>query len=43
MAMPLRLNVYLVYMRLYIIQQFIIFTENVKKAGLFLSEIFFYK
>ena len=37
MAMPLP-HVYLVYMRLYIVQQFIISTENVEKASLFLSE-----
>ena len=37
MAMPL-LHVYLVYMHLYIVQQFIIFTEIVEKASLFLSE-----
>ena len=42
MAMPL-FYVYLVYMRLYIVQQFIIFTENVEKASLFLSEISLYK
>ena len=42
MAMPLS-HVYLVYMRLYIVQQFIIFTENVEKASLFLSDISLYK
>ena len=42
MAMPL-FHVYLVYMRLYIIQQFIIFIENVEKASLLLSETSLYK
>ena len=42
MAMPL-LHVYLVYVRLYIVQQFIIFTESVEKASPFLSEISLYK
>ena len=42
MPMPL-LHVYLIYMRLYIVQQFIIFTENVEKASIFLSETFLYK
>ena len=37
MAMPL-FHVYLVYMRLFIVEQFIIFTENVEKASLLLSE-----
>ena len=41
MAVPL-LHVYLVYMRLYIVQQFIIFIENVEKASLFLSETSLY-
>ena len=42
MAMPL-LHVYLVYVHLYIVQQFIIFTESIEKASLFLSEISLYK
>ena len=42
MAIPL-LRVYLVYMCLYIVQQFIIFTENVEKASLFLTETSLYK
>ena len=37
MAMPL-FHVYLVYMRLYIVKQFLIFTENVEEASLLLSE-----
>ena len=37
MAVPL-LHVYLVYMHRYIVQQFIIFTEHVETASLFLSE-----
>ena len=41
-AMPL-FHVNLVYMRLYIVQQFTIFTENVQKASLFLSETSLYK
>ena len=40
--MPL-FHLHLVHMRLYIEQQFIIFTENVEKAGLFLSETSFHK
>ena len=41
-TMPL-LDVYLVYMRLNILQHFIIFTENVEKATLFLAETSLYK
>ena len=42
MSMPL-FHVYLIYMHLYIVQQFIIFTENIEKASLFLSETFLHK
>ena len=42
MAMPL-FHVYLIYMRLYVVQQFIIFTGNVEKASLFLSETSLHK
>ena len=34
---------YLSYMRLYSVQQFIVFTENVEKASLFLSEFCLHK
>ena len=37
------LKMYLGYMRLYIVQQFIIFTENVERVNLFLSETFLHK
>ena len=42
MAMPL-FHVYLVCMRLYIVQQFITFTKNIEKASLFLSEASLHK
>ena len=35
-------KMYLSYMRLYLVQQFIIFTENVENASLFLSETCFH-
>ena len=37
------LRVYVVYMRVYIVQQFTVFTENVEKASLFLSETCLHK
>ena len=42
MAMPF-LHVYLVYMYLYIVQQFIIFTEDAEKASAFLLETSLHK
>ena len=37
------LCVYVVYMRVYIVQQFTVFTENIEKASLFLSETCLHK